>query len=238
MRFLRTEYPLVFILCLFVVACSQPADDSIAPPPAKEEVTPQLAAIAIPDPYAAKIAAHILQQGGNAVDAAVATGFALAVTYIDAGNIGGGGFMLSQMNGESSFLDYREKAPLAAHRDMYLDENGEVIPSATLIGAPAAAVPGTVAGLWKAHQRYGNLPWNDVVMPSADLAEAGFYPAQILVDDIRAHYLAVRGQDQLRRILWRASAPANYSSSRRLAATLRRIAKNGRTNSIVAKRPS
>jgi len=145
--FSRIVRPFVPVLFLLFVACSQPADETVAT--TQQQVVTRQAAIAIPEPYAAAIAAKTLRQGGNAVDAAVATGFALAVTYIDAGNIGGGGFMLVQMDGEASFLDYREKAALAAHRDMYLDEHGEFIPNASLIGGQAAAVPGTVAGLRK-----------------------------------------------------------------------------------------
>jgi len=225
MQFQRFARPFILVLCLYVAACSQPADESIATLlPA--EVTPQLAAVAIPDPYAAKVAEQILQQGGNAVDAAVATGFALAVTYIDAGNIGGGGFMLTQMNGESAFLDYREKAALAAYRDMYLDENGDVIPSASLIGAQAAAVPGTVAGLWKAHERYGNLPWSEVVLPAADLAQAGFYPAKILVDDIHGHYAQFEGKTNFGEYFGEISTDALFKQPE-LAATLRRIAETG-----------
>ncbi|MGI9236245.1 MAG: gamma-glutamyltransferase [Woeseiaceae bacterium] len=144
------------------------------------------AAVAIPDKYGAQISEEILRAGGNAVDAAVATGFSLAVTFIDAGNIGGGGFMLIHLDGETTFLDYRETAPTAADRDMYLDENDEVIPNASLIGGQAAGVPGTVAGFWAAHQRYGKLPWQDVVMPAIRLAEEGFIPAKILVDDIHS----------------------------------------------------
>jgi gamma-glutamyltranspeptidase/glutathione hydrolase len=192
MTFYKLVRSLIPILCLALVACSRPADEAVAPNAA--DVVTQQAAIAIGDPYAAEIAEQILRQGGNAVDAAVATGFALAVTYIDAGNIGGGGFMLTHMDGESAFLDYREKAALAAHRDMYLDEHGEVIPDTTLIGGQAAAVPGTVAGFWKAHQRYGKLSWNDVVLPAAELAESGFYAPEILVNDIRAHYEQFRGR--------------------------------------------
>ena len=172
MAFPRIIRPFAPVLCLVLAACSQPTDESVAT--TQSAIVTRQAAIAIPDPFAAKIAEQILRQGGNAVDAAVATGFALAVTYIDAGNIGGGGFMLTHMDGESAFLDYREKAALAAHRDMYLDQHGEVIPNASLIGAQAAAVPGTVAGMWKAHQRYGILSWRDVVLPAAELAEDGF----------------------------------------------------------------
>ena len=224
MAFSRIARPFIPVLCLFFAACSQPADDNtLATIPG---VITQQAAVAIPDPYAAEIAARILRQGGNAVDAAVATGFTLAVTYIDAGNIGGGGFMLTQIDGESSFLDYREKAALAAHRDMYLDEDGDVIPFASLIGAQAAAVPGTVAGLWKAHQRYGKLSWNDVVLPAVELAEEGFYPAEILVDDIRNHYEQFRDRTNFSEYFGDISTDELFKQPE-LAATLRRIAESG-----------
>jgi gamma-glutamyltranspeptidase/glutathione hydrolase len=178
----QTKFLLLFIL----VAAGCTVDRTPEAPANNTPATAiRLAAIAIPDPYAADVAEEILRQGGNAVDAAVATGFALAVTYVDAGNIGGGGFMTTFMNGESAFLDYREKAPGAGNRDMYLDENGEVIENGTLIGGQAAATPGTVAGFWAAHQRYGNLPWRDLVEPAIRLAADGFIPVPILVDDIR-----------------------------------------------------
>ena len=162
-------------------AADEPA--SQAPLPATQTVE-RTAAVAIPDKYGAQVAEDVLRAGGNAVDAAVAVGFSMAVTFIDAGNIGGGGFMMIYMDGAPAFLDYREMAALAAHRDMYLDEHGEVIENASLIGAQAAGVPGTVAGLWEAHQRYGKLPWKDLVMPAVQLAEEGFLPARALVDDI------------------------------------------------------
>ena len=131
-------------------------------------------ALAMPDTYSAEVATQILDSGGNAVDAAIAAAFSLAVTYPEAGNIGGGGFMLIHIDGESVFIDYREIAPLAAHRDMYLDEHGEVITNSSLIGHRAAAVPGTVAGMWLAHQRYADLPWADLIEPAIELAEQGF----------------------------------------------------------------
>ena len=106
-------------------------------------------AVAAPDEYGAKVAAQILKAGGNAVDAAVATAFTLAVTYPEAGNIGGGGFMTLYMDGKPYFLDYREVAPKAASKTMYLDDKGEVIENLSLVGAKAAGVPGTVMGLWK-----------------------------------------------------------------------------------------
>ena len=154
MNIRRLQFSFFSALLLLLAACAP--DTSSESAITKDEAGPAtgVAAIAIPDPYAGDIAEEILRRGGNAVDASIATGFALAVTYIDAGNIGGGGFMTIHHDGESAFLDYREKAPLAADRDMYLDDNGEVIPNSTLIGGQAAAVPGTVAGFWLAHQRW------------------------------------------------------------------------------------
>lgn len=134
----------------------------------------QQGAYAMPDKYAAQTVEQVLRDGGNAVDAAVAAAFVLAVTFPEAGNIGGGGFMLAHMNGENHFLDYREKAPLKADRDMYLDANGQVIPKASLVGIRAAGVPGTVDGLWKAHQKFGTEPWAKLIAPAIAYAEQGF----------------------------------------------------------------
>lgn len=183
----KTKYTAVLLLTALILGCD-PASQSGVPQAVAidpvEKARP--AAVAIPDKYGAQISEDILRAGGNAVDAAVAAGFSLAVTFIDAGNIGGGGFMLIHIDGETAFLDYRETAPSAADRDMYLDENDEVIPNASLIGGQAAGVPGTVAGFWAAHQRYGKLPWKDLVMPAIRLAEDGFMPAKVLVDDIHS----------------------------------------------------
>ncbi|GLO42768.1 gamma-glutamyltransferase [Pseudomonas putida] len=131
-------------------------------------------AVAAPDQYAAQVAADILKKGGNAVDAAVATAFTLAVTYPEAGNIGGGGFMTLFVDGKPYFLDYREVAPQAATRNMYLDEKGEVIENLSLVGARAAGVPGTVMGLWEAHQKFGKLPWSELLTPAIGYAKNGF----------------------------------------------------------------
>ena len=117
----------------------------------------------------------MLQAGGNAIDAAVATGFALAVVYPDAGNLGGGGFMMLRMaNGESHFLDFREEAPLRATANMYLDSSGKIIPEASTVGYLAAGVPGTVAGLIEAQRRFGKLPLRQVMAPAIQFAEQGY----------------------------------------------------------------
>jgi gamma-glutamyltranspeptidase/glutathione hydrolase len=208
-----------FVLsCLIVTTASLAANS----PTSK----PSQAAVAIPDKYAAQVAEDILLAGGNAVDAAVATGFALAVTYIDAGNIGGGGFMLIYMDGEPVFLDYREVAPLAAHRDMFLDDDKAVIQNLSLIGAKAAGVPGTVAGFWKAHQRFGKLPWHKLVEPAIKLAEEGFIPAAILVDDIRNNYRRFDGLTNFQQYFGNVEEEQLFKQPE-LAATLKRIAKEG-----------
>jgi gamma-glutamyltranspeptidase/glutathione hydrolase len=124
---------------------------------------------------ASDVGASILRKGGNAVDAAVATAFALAVTYPGAGNIGGGGFMVIRLkNGTATTIDYRERAPLASTRTMYLDSTGHINRNLTATGYLAPGVPGTVRGLALAHRRFGKLPWRDVVLPAAQLASRGF----------------------------------------------------------------
>lgn len=124
---------------------------------------------------ASEVGADILQQGGNAIDATVATALALAVVHPQAGNIGGGGFIVYlDAEGASTTFDFREKAPLAATVDMFMDENGEYIPMINHNGLLAVGVPGTVAGLWKAHQQHGSIPWADLVQPAVELAENGF----------------------------------------------------------------
>jgi gamma-glutamyltranspeptidase/glutathione hydrolase len=127
------------------------------------------------DSLATKVGIEILKKGGNAVDAAVAVGFALAVTYPQAGNIGGGGFMVIRMaNGETVTIDYREKAPLKAHEDMFLDENGNFIPEKSQIGHLSVGVPGSVAGLLLALEKYGTMSRKEVLNPAIKLAEKGF----------------------------------------------------------------
>ena len=215
---------LVASLLTFLLGCNPAsAPDAPAEAPAPE---PQRAAVAIPDQYGAKVAEDVLRDGGNAIDAAVAVGFSMAVTFIDAGNIGGGGFMLIRHDDDVAFLDYREVAPRAAHRDMYLDENGEVIDKASLIGAQAAGVPGTVAGMWAAHQRFGKLPWSRLVEPAIRLAEDGFLAAPILVDDI--HNMRDWFGDRTNFYSYFGSISADTPFRQpELAATLRRIAQAG-----------
>jgi gamma-glutamyltranspeptidase/glutathione hydrolase len=123
---------------------------------------------------ASKVGMAILKSGGNSADAAIATFFALAVVHPFAGNLGGGGFaIIRESNGENHTLDYREKAPLKAHRDMYLDQNGDVIKGLSTLGHLASGVPGAVAGMVAMHQKLGTLPWKKLLQPAIDLAEKG-----------------------------------------------------------------
>ncbi|MEN3323539.1 gamma-glutamyltransferase [Mariniflexile soesokkakense] len=124
---------------------------------------------------ASKIGTEILKKGGNAFDAMVATEFALAVTYPYAGNLGGGGFMVYRLvNGDIGSLDYREKAPLAATKNMYLDMQGNIIPNKSTIGAMSIGIPGTVAGMFEVHKKFGILPMQDIINPIIELATTGF----------------------------------------------------------------
>jgi gamma-glutamyltranspeptidase/glutathione hydrolase len=162
----------IAVLLLLVFSCEQTTQQK---PEGKRGLVVDKAMVVSAHPLASEVGKNILKQGGNAVDAAIATQFALAVVYPGAGNIGGGGFMVSRMaNGETATLDYREKAPLAGGRDMYLDDNGEVIPNASVRGHLAAGVPGTVAGLEAAHKKYGKLNWAELVQPAIDIAANGW----------------------------------------------------------------
>src|SRR5262245_55915920 len=131
--------------------------------------------VASTDEIASRVGVEVMKRGGNAIDAAVAVGLALAVTWPSAGNIGGGGFMMiRRADGNTEIIDYRERAPAGASRDMYLDKDGNVIKDASTVGYKAAGVPGTIAGLSLALKRHGKLNWSDVVEPARKLAADGF----------------------------------------------------------------
>ena len=189
------------------------------------------------DRYATRVGRDTLQAGGNAVDAAVATSFALAVTYPVAGNIGGGGFMVVRMaDGTRAALDYREKAPLGASRDMYLGPDSELT-DRSLYGASAAGVPGAVMGLWQAHRRFGTLPWAALIEPAVRLAE-GFEVHESLHRGVTRAIERIAGLGIERRKMFEGTLetfcpggepPAVGSLFRQpaLADTLRRIADDG-----------
>ena len=145
------------------------------------------AAVVSVDPIASSVGVDILKKGGNAVDAAVATGFALAVTWPGAGNLGGGGFMLIYLakKGEAIGIDYREKAPEKATPKMFLNDKGEVDSKKSDVGYLVVGVPGTVKGLWEASRRYGKLDWKMLVEPALKLAQNGFVVDEVLARSLR-----------------------------------------------------
>jgi gamma-glutamyltranspeptidase/glutathione hydrolase len=182
---------------------------------------------------ATRVGLAVLQKGGNAIDAAVAVAFALAVTWPTAGNIGGGGFMvIRRADGRIEALDYRERAPLAAHRDMYLDASGNVVFEASTYGYKAVAVPGTVAGLALARERHGTLPWRELVEPARRLAADGFTVTPWLALNLRDpdNVQRLERDPESRRIfLGNGRAPAEWDTFRQpdLARTLERLRDRG-----------
>lgn len=186
------------------------------------------AMVASVHPDASKAGVEIMQAGGNAVDAAVAVGFALAVVHPGAGNIGGGGFMLVRMaDGTEHFLDYREKAPAKATANMYLDEQGNVVPGASTIGYKAIAVPGSVAGLAYAQKHWGKLPLAKVMEPAIRLAREGWVLSYEDAEDFKDQELAKFPES--RRIFQRDGnfyKQGDVFNQPELAATLDRIAQN------------
>jgi gamma-glutamyltranspeptidase/glutathione hydrolase len=183
------------------------------------------AAISMPDRFTASAVEQVLQDGGNAVDAAIAGVFVQAVTFPEAGNIGGGGFMVSYMDQEPAFLDFRERAPGLASRDMYLDEGGNVIPSASLLGGNAVGVPGTVRGMLAAHQRYGSLPWKDLLRPAITLAREGFKVPAVLAKYAQDKVDEVAGTTNFARYFGAIKAGETFRQPE-LAVTLERLAQD------------
>ena len=203
-----------------------PVASALSVAPARAATALAAGAVAAPDPWGAATAAEILRAGGNAVDAAVATAFTLAVTYPQAGNLGGGGFMTLVVNGTPYFLDFREEAPLLASRDMYLDAAGTVIPDLSLVGAKGAAVPGTVRGLWLAHQRFGRLPWQRDLAPAIRYARDGFVVSKELAANADDSSKSLAGRTNFDRYFGKLKAGQRWRQPE-LAATLARISADG-----------
>ena len=187
---MRRTLLLAAALPLVAAACGTRARETACIPPSWQfsnvapPVVGETAMVASEHPLASQIGAEIVRRGGNAIDAAVAVGFAQAVVNPRAGNIGGGGFLVYRnARGEVYALDYRETAPAAASRTMYLDSAGNVT-EASMVGALAAGVPGSVAGMFEMHHRFGRLPWRDLVLPAIALARDGH-----VVDSARAHVI-------------------------------------------------
>ncbi|MFL0081029.1 gamma-glutamyltransferase [Tenacibaculum maritimum] len=178
---------------------------------------------------ASKIGVSILKKGGNAFDAMVATELALAVAYPYAGNIGGGGFMVYRKNnGEIGALDYREKAPLAATKNMFLNKEGNIIKNKSTLGAMAVGIPGTIAGVFAAHKRFGSLPISIILKPVIELAKQGVIVTKKQEERIKKHqpyFLKANKKPILFDTVWKKNDTIKYMA---LANTLQRISTNGR----------
>lgn len=201
-----------------------------APLIAREPVRARKAMVVAQEPIATDVGVAILKRGGNAYDAAVAVSFALAVTYPTAGNIGGGGFaLLRTAAGETNFIDFREKAPGKASRDMYLDAEGKPTRD-SIVGWRASGVPGTVRGLALLHKKYGRLKWREVVMPSVKLARNGFEVSYALARGLRGAERLIGQFAESKRLYLKQGSFYEAGDRIRLpelAKTLERIAKKG-----------
>ena len=173
---------------------------------------------------ASKIGVEILNKGGNAFDAMVATELALAVSYPVAGNIGGGGFMVYRLNnGETGTLDYREKAPILASKNMYLDENGDFIENKSKLGAMAVGIPGTIAGIFEAHKKFGTLPMEMLIQPAIDLAKKGIIITKNQATSLnksRINFKKANNYTIFLDTIWKAGDTLKFTE---LATTLERI---------------
>ncbi|EDH0692800.1 gamma-glutamyltransferase [Salmonella enterica subsp. salamae] len=188
--------------------------------------------VASVDAMATQVGVDILKQGGNAVDAAVAVGYALAVTHPQAGNLGGGGFMLLRTkDGATTTIDFREMAPAGATRDMFLDEQGNPDSKKSLTSPLASGTPGTVAGLSLALEKYGSLPLNSVVRPAIKLAQEGFIVNDALADDLKTYGSEVLPHhENSKAIFWKDGEPLKKGDKlvqQDLANSLTMIAENG-----------
>jgi gamma-glutamyltranspeptidase / glutathione hydrolase len=189
------------------------------------------AVVACTRQLASQIGVDIMKQGGNAVDAAVAVGFALAVLWPPAGNIGGGGFLLIRLqDGSTEAIDYREVAPSSASRDMYLDAKGNVVPDLSVVGYKASGVPGTVAGLEMAWKRHGQLPWKTLLEPARKYAAEGFPIDSDLLSELNDYQPTLTQFPESKRIFLNKGTGFQEGDILRqpeLAATIARIQQNG-----------
>ena len=197
--------------------------------------------VASAHPLATQAGVDVLKQGGNAIDAAVATTLAISVVEPFSAGIGGGGFMMTKMGKDVKSLDFRERAPLKASRNMYLDAQGKVRPNVSLEGHLAAGVPGTIAGLAAAHQQYGKLPWRTVVAPAIKLARDGFNVSEIYTEQAKSKQKLLATNPAARQIFTNNGQPLQPGErliQRDLAQTLIAVARNPQnfyTGSIASK---
>lgn len=227
---------LVAFLSFNIFANSTPAigvvDPSIYIPKQKKTAISSTGMVTTQHYIATKVGEKVLSDGGNAYDAAVAIGFALAVVLPRAGNIGGGGFMLmyNENNQEAFSIDYREKAPAASYQKMYLNNQGELIKGKSTYGYLASGVPGTVAGLWEVHKKFGSLPWDKLLAPAIDLAENGFEVSVYMSDMLIRYHKKLSGFEETSKIFQKdyPNFLTKKFIQKDLAQTLKIIARNGR----------
>ena len=227
---------LVAFLSLNIFANSTPAIGVVDPsdyiPKQKKTAMSSTGMVTTQHYIATRVGENVLSDGGNAYDAAVAIGFALAVVLPRAGNIGGGGFMLmyNENNQEAFSIDYREKAPAASYQKMYLNNQGELIKGKSTYGYLASGVPGTVAGLWEVHKKFGSLPWDQLLAPAIDLAENGFEVSVYMSDMLIRYHEKLSGFEETSKIFQKdyPNFLTKKFIQKDLAQTLKIIAKNGR----------
>lgn len=211
---------------MLVVSCANPSENRPEP---NRGLIAEKAMVVSAREEASKIGVEIIQKGGNAFDAMMATEMALAVAFPFAGNLGGGGFMVYRMaDGSIGSLDYREKAPLAASKDMYLDEEGNFLSELSTKGVLASGVPGTIAGVFAAQQKFGKLSPSEILEPVIQLAENGFVVTQAQADRLnrsRQTFIEVNGPETFFANEIQAGDTLKIPV---LAQTLKRIAQNGR----------
>lgn len=212
----------LLITALFLIQCK-------APPAQPTGLVTEKAMVVSARKEASEVGVAIMKRGGNAFDAMIGTELALAVAYPFAGNLGGGGFMVYRMNnGEVGALDYREKAPLAAHKDMYLDSLGNVILGMSTVGATGVGVPGTIAGIFEVHKKFGTLPIEDIIQPVIELVDRGVEVTEKQAKRLDYYWdqiVEVNGDNTL---FFNKCIPGDTLRYPALASTLRRIAQNGR----------
>ena len=221
------------LLCLFVLLsfwqCNSPQKEILQATTPVLGVTSQKAMVVSAREEASKIGSEIMQQGGNAFDAMVATEMALAVCYPNAGNLGGGGFMVYRTHkGEIGALDYREKAPLRAFKDMYLDQNNKYLQHKSKTGGLAVGVPGTIAGIFKAHQKFGSLPMQSILRPVILLAKNGFKITEKQAKQFNDHRAVFKQVNQENSIFTKKFKVGDVFKNAALANTLQQISDNGR----------
>jgi gamma-glutamyltranspeptidase/glutathione hydrolase len=217
-----------FILILFLALSCKTSSELVISEYNKPLIT-QSAMVVSARQEASLIGVEVMKKGGNAFDAMVATELALAVAYPYAGNIGGGGFMVYRKNnGEIGSLDYREKAPLKAHKDMFLDENGEVVPMLSRQSALAVGVPGTVAGVFAVHEKFGKLPIEELIKPVIALAKKGVIVTEKQEERLNKYRAVITEVNGNKTLFAQSFKKGDYIKYDALANTLERIMKNGK----------